>query len=158
MPPSEDNIRSDSPSARTDRRHSSSASTTTGVTGDSVNTTGSGGRRSRPSVISASSQLPTVREQNQMRAMSMNSTNKDRPSSLAKLVSDESVVSSKKVGSFSMGSLKLWLTFGVAGLDKLQQSCGSQCRERRSQAATAQSIPGREPRPTRSLQEVEKMG
>ena len=98
LPPGEENLRSESPSARTDRRHSSSASTSTAVTGNSVNTAGSGGRRSRPSVISASSQLPTVREQNQMRTMSLNSMNKDRPSSLAKLGSDEAVVSSKKVG------------------------------------------------------------
>ena len=99
LPPNEDNIRSESPSARTDRRHSSSASTSTAVTGDTGNSTASGGRRSRPSVISASSQLPTVREQNQMRAMSLNSVNKDRPSSLAKMGSDEAVVSSKKVRS-----------------------------------------------------------
>ncbi len=98
LPPSEDNLRTESPSARTDRRHSSSASTSTAVTGDSGNSAVSGGRRSRPSVASASSQLPTVREQNQMRAMSLNSMNKDRPSSLAKVGSDEAVVSSKKVG------------------------------------------------------------
>ena len=98
LPPDEDRLRSESPSARTDRRHSSSASTSTCVTGGSSTSGVSGGRRSRPSVASASSQLPTVREQNQMRAMSVNSANKDRPSSLAKMGSDEAVVSSKKVG------------------------------------------------------------
>ena len=92
VPPGDDNIRSESPTARTDRRHSSSASTSTGITGDSTDSSTSRGRRSRPSVASASSQLPTVREKAQQRALSL-----DKPPSLAKLASDETVVSSQKV-------------------------------------------------------------
>ena len=83
---------SDSPSR--DRRHSSSASTSTLVTGDSNDPSSARGRRSRPSVASASSQLPTVREKKEQRALSFAT-----PTSLTHTVSEEKVISSKKVAS-----------------------------------------------------------
>lgn len=77
---------------KSDRRHSSSASNSTGTTGDSNDSVGQRARRSRPSVVSASSQLSTVKEKNQQRAMSL-----EKPPTLAHLISEETVVSSKKV-------------------------------------------------------------
>jgi len=82
---------SDSPS-RNDRRHSSSASTSTLPTADSSDPSGGCGRRSRPSVASASSQLPTVREKKEQRALSL-----DESPDLTQLNSEETVVSSQKV-------------------------------------------------------------
>ena len=66
-----------------DRRHSSSASSSSQSTEDRQGSQVSSGRRTRPSVSSISSQLPTVREQKELRALS--------------LASDETVISSKKV-------------------------------------------------------------
>ncbi len=84
---------SESPS-RNDKRHLSSASISTLSTADnSDQSTSLGrGRRSRPSVASASSQLPTVREKKEQRALSLKA-----PSSLTNVNSEETVVSSKKV-------------------------------------------------------------
>ena len=92
--------RSNSPPA--DRRHSSSASASTLTASDSTDSSGSrGGRRARPSVASASSQLPTVREKKEHRSVSF-----DQPPPLSHLNSDdtisgagagETVISSKKV-------------------------------------------------------------
>ena len=134
----DDNLRSESPTSRTDRTHSSSASTSTGTTGDSSDTSNGRGRRSRPSVASASSQLPTVREKNQQRALSLNSVNKQ--SSLARLGSDETVVSSKKVRRLCLRRLFLLLTHRSLGLDQLQQSSYQKCREGRSPAAKTRSV------------------
>lgn len=77
----------------TDRRHSSSASSSTLSTSDSNDPSSARGRRSRPSVASASSQLPTVREKKEQRALSL-----DKPPSLVHFASEETVVSSQKVG------------------------------------------------------------
>ncbi|CAD6589105.1 MAG: hypothetical protein ASARMPREDX12_003591 [Alectoria sarmentosa] len=81
-----------SPNLVAERRHSSSASTSTRSTNDSNDTFGSGGRRSRPSVASTLSQLPTVREKNLQRIIS-----KDKPPSLSHPDSEETVVNSQKV-------------------------------------------------------------
>lgn len=83
--------RSESP-FRNDRRHPSSASISTLSTADGSDQPGGRGRRSRPSVASASSLLPTVREKKEQRALSVNT-----PPSLTHVTSQETVVSSKKV-------------------------------------------------------------
>lgn len=84
--------------SRSDRRHSSSASTSSQSTEDkqaSPNINPSRGRRTRPSVSSISSQLPTVREQKVMRTLSWDIDPKTpEPSGV---VLEESMVSSKKV-------------------------------------------------------------
>ena len=85
-------------------RHSVSGSVSTSSTGDGRDDSSSRGRRSRPSVAASSSQLAPVREMKErkgFRALSDDSTlsngsQNDRPS-IAKLVSGEGVVSSKKV-------------------------------------------------------------
>lgn len=84
--------------SRSDRRHSSSASTSSQSTEDrqaSPTTNPSRGRRTRPSVSSISSQLPTVREQKAMRNLSWEIDPKTPEPS--QLLSEESMVSSKKV-------------------------------------------------------------
>ena len=78
-----------------DRRHSSSASSSSSSTDDPLASPNSRGRRTRPSVSSASSKLPTVREQRDQRAISLDSTPGQEGRS--RLTSDETVVSSKKV-------------------------------------------------------------
>ena len=80
-----------------DRRHSSSASSSSQSDERQVSphSAGQRGRRTRPSVSSASSQLPTVREQKERRALSWEVDN--RPGLASKLNSDETVVSSQKV-------------------------------------------------------------
>lgn len=80
------------PNSATERRHSSSVSTSTNSTNDSNECSGSRGRRPRPSVASGSSQLPTVREKNLERIM-----NDDRSPSLVLVDSEETVVNSQKV-------------------------------------------------------------
>lgn len=77
-----------------ERRHSSSASSCSMST-DSKSSNGSQGRRARPSVASISSQLATVRELKEQRALSWEIENK-MPSA-SRLDSDEIVISSKKV-------------------------------------------------------------
>jgi hypothetical protein len=117
--------RAESPgSSRSDaeRRHSSSASTSTRSTGN-LDGNGPRGRRTRPSITSASASLATVKERDQNRAESfralsslsapsvmaidenrplsspgMSSISSGRPPTVAKLGSEEIVVSSKKVG------------------------------------------------------------
>ena len=85
-----------SPSREEDRRHSSSASSSTLAASDnSSDSSGSRGRRSRPSVASASSQLPTLREK---REPSTATTQSGMSGSLLKLESEETVLSSQKVG------------------------------------------------------------
>lgn len=77
-----------------EREHSSSASSSSKSTeGHSSN--GSQGRRVRPSVVSISSQLATVREQKEQRTLSWEIENKMRGTS--RLDSDESAISSKNV-------------------------------------------------------------
>lgn len=78
-----------------DRRHSSSASSSSQSTEDRQGSQISNGRRTRPSVGSISSQLPTVREQKERRALSWEVEN--RQTATPRLGSDETVVSSKKV-------------------------------------------------------------
>ena len=83
---------------RSDRRHSSSASTSSQSAEDRQSSSGtnpSKGRRTRPSVTSISSQLPTVREQKAMRTLSWEIDPKSPDPS--QLRSEESVVSSKNV-------------------------------------------------------------
>ncbi len=80
-------------------RHSSSASSSSRSADDrqgSPNPDGTKPRRMRPSVSSASSQLPTVREQKEFRVMSWGTESKkaDPP---PRLKSEETVVSSKDV-------------------------------------------------------------
>ncbi len=82
-----------------DRKHSSSASTSSASTENppgTPNSNGSRGRRTRPSVSSAQSKLPTVREQrDQQRALSLDvGPSQEGPPRLA---SDETVVSSNHV-------------------------------------------------------------
>lgn len=77
-----------------ERRHSSSASSSSKST-DEKSSNGSQGRRARPSVASISSQLATVREQKEQRALSWEVENALPGTS--RLVSDETVISSKKV-------------------------------------------------------------
>lgn len=77
-----------------ERRHSSSASSSSKST-DEKSSNGSHGRRARPSVLSISSQLATVREQKEQRALSWENENKMPGTS--RLDSDETVISSKKV-------------------------------------------------------------
>ena len=77
-----------------DRRHSSSASSSS-QSAEDRQANGSNGRRTRPSVSSASSQLPTVREQKERRALSWGIENNSEP--FSRLASDETVVSSKNV-------------------------------------------------------------
>ena len=89
-------VRSDAPSSLGDRRHSSSASSSTLSVGDSTDSSYTRGRRARPSVASASSQLPTVREQKEQRALPL-----DKPPLLTRTSSQEAVVSSKKVATLS---------------------------------------------------------
>ncbi len=89
--------RSESPgSGGGERRHSSSASNSTFTTGDGTDGGGTRGRRTRPSVTSASSQLATVRERNSIAG----TISEKRPSlgSTVDLGSIETVISSKKVG------------------------------------------------------------
>ena len=76
----------------TERRHSSSASNSTLSTNDSNDSSSSHGRRPRPSVVSLSSQLPTVREKNLQRTIS-----EEMSPSPSQLSSEETVVSSQKV-------------------------------------------------------------
>ena len=86
-------------SARAGRRLSSSASTSSTATDDplgSPNSNGSHGRRTRPSVSSASAKLPTVREQKDHQR-GMSSGNTSRTEGHPRLASDETVVSSKDV-------------------------------------------------------------
>lgn len=78
-----------------DRRHSSSASSYSQSTEDRQGSQTPNGRRTRPSVSSISSQLPTVREQKERRALSWEIENK--PTAGPRLASDETVISSKKV-------------------------------------------------------------
>lgn len=78
-----------------DRRHSSSASSSSQSTEDKPGSQTSNGRRTRPSVGSISSQLPTVREQKERRALSWEV--ESHRSGTQRLPSDETVVSSKKV-------------------------------------------------------------
>ena len=83
-----------------DRRHSSSASSSTLSAGGSNATSSTGGRRSRPSVASASSQLPTVqekRERKEQRALSKETIPSLLAPTLTPLDSEETVVSSQKV-------------------------------------------------------------
>lgn len=75
-------------------RHSSSASSSS-KSADEKSSNGSQGRRARPSVASISSQLATVREQKEQRALSWGIENKMPGTS--RLDSDETVISSKKV-------------------------------------------------------------
>ena len=79
------------------RRHSSlaSSSSSSGDRDVSPNSIASRSRRTRPSVSSASSQLATVLEQRERRAMSMNTEPKREK--LPRPATDETVVSSKKV-------------------------------------------------------------
>ena len=87
-----------------DERRSVSGSVSTSSTSDGRDGGNSRGRRSKPSVTASASQLATVqemKEQKGFRALSTdstlsNSSQKDRPS-IAKITSDEGVVSSKKV-------------------------------------------------------------
>lgn len=78
-----------------DRRHSSSASSSSQSTKDRQGSQTSNGRRTRPSVGSISSQLPTVREQKERRALSWKT--EDQLTVTPRLASEETVVSSKKV-------------------------------------------------------------
>lgn len=78
-----------------DRRHSSSASSSSQSTEDRKGSQTSSGRRTRPSVSSISSQLPTVREQKERRALSWDVDNQRVVP--PRLASNETVVSSKKV-------------------------------------------------------------
>ncbi|KAI4209467.1 MAG: hypothetical protein LQ351_007598 [Letrouitia transgressa] len=80
-------------SSRSDRRYSSSASTSSASNRDV--SPGSNGRRTRPSVTSISSTLPTVRELREKRQSSFTSLSSDLSS--ARKPSDGTVVSSKKV-------------------------------------------------------------
>ena len=75
-------------------RHSSSASSSS-KSADEKSSNGSQGRRARPSVASISSQLATVREQKEQRALSWGIENE--MSGTSRLDSDETVISSKKV-------------------------------------------------------------
>ena len=78
-----------------DRRHSSSASSSSQSTEDRQGSQASNGRRTRPSVSSISSQLPTVREQKERRALSWDVDN--QPVAPQQPSPDETVISSKKV-------------------------------------------------------------
>lgn len=85
--------------SRSDRRHSSSASTSSKSAEDKSTSSlpdAAKARRMRPSVSSASSQLPTVREQKEFRTFSWgkNAQNSD---AATRLKSEETVVSSKDV-------------------------------------------------------------
>ncbi|KAL8823570.1 MAG: hypothetical protein Q9191_005733, partial [Dirinaria sp. TL-2023a] len=92
---SEDIRRSSSPYGSSDeRRHSSSASSSSQSTGNSAEARGSAGRRSRPSVSSASAALATVQEQREHRSMSFDMP--ERPAD-PRLASEETVVSSQDV-------------------------------------------------------------
>ncbi|CAF9933208.1 hypothetical protein IMSHALPRED_009091 [Imshaugia aleurites] len=91
-PSAQEATRNQSPTSATERRHSSSASTYTQSTNDSNNSAGSRGRRPRPSVVSVSSQLPTLQEKNLHKTKSG-----DHRSDLSHLSSGETVVSSQKV-------------------------------------------------------------
>ena len=82
--------------SRTDRRHSSSASSVTVSTEDVQMSSSGRGRRTRPSVTSASSQLATVRERQGQRTLSWE-TNAKGSGNFPPPRSDEEVVSSKKV-------------------------------------------------------------
>lgn len=83
-----------------DRRHSSSASSST-ISANRDNSPGSNGRRTRPSVTSIASALPTVREMHDRRTSSQSSLTVPRlhhhSSVTSSLTSEETVVSSKKV-------------------------------------------------------------
>ncbi|KAL8862290.1 MAG: hypothetical protein Q9178_001299 [Gyalolechia marmorata] len=91
---------SDSSRSDRDRRHSSSASSSS-VSTNRDNSPGSNGRRTRPSVTSIVSSLPTVREMHDRRTSSQSSlTVPPLPhhfSVTSSLTSEETVVSSKKV-------------------------------------------------------------
>lgn len=119
-----------------ERRHSSTASTSTRST-DNADGGASRGRRTRPSIISASASLATVRERDDMRVESqrrlstqsapvtfapginqpslspaMSSIRSERPSNLVKVGTEEKVVSSKKV--IAMSSLPVvWFLMGL---------------------------------------------
>ena len=85
--------------SRSDRRHSSSASTSSKSAEDksiSSQPDASKSRRMRPSVSSASSQLATVREQQEFRTLSWDKLSKTSDA-LTPLKSEETVVSSKDV-------------------------------------------------------------
>ena len=77
-----------------ERKHSSSASSSSKSADEKVSN-GSQGRRARPSVTSISSQLATVREQKEQRALSWENENKIPGAS--RLDSDKTVISSKRV-------------------------------------------------------------
>lgn len=84
---------------RSDRRHSSSASTSSKSAEDRqspINPDVSKSRRMRPSVSSASSQLATVREQKEFRTLSWGKNSQD-PDARAGFKIEETVVSSKDV-------------------------------------------------------------
>lgn len=82
--------------SRSDReRNYSSSASSSSKSSDEKNSNGSQGRRARPSVASISSQLATVREQKEQRALSWENENKMPGTS--RLDSDETILSSKKV-------------------------------------------------------------
>lgn len=76
------------------RKHPSSASSSS-KSADEKGSNDSQGRRARPSVTSISSQLATVREQKEQRALSWE--NENQILGALRLDSDETVISSKKV-------------------------------------------------------------
>ncbi|KAL9006684.1 MAG: hypothetical protein Q9188_000558 [Gyalolechia gomerana] len=78
------------------RRHSSSASSSS-ASANRDNSPGSNGRRTRPSVASIASSLPTVREMHDRRTSSQTTLTVPAPSHISSLSPDEPVVSSKKV-------------------------------------------------------------
>ncbi|KAL8853448.1 MAG: hypothetical protein Q9221_001765 [Calogaya cf. arnoldii] len=91
---------SESTTSDRDRRHSSSASSSS-ISANRDNSPGSNGRRTRPSVTSIASTLPTVREMHDRRTLSQSSLTvpplPQHPSVSSSLTSEETVVSSKKV-------------------------------------------------------------
>ena len=116
----------------TERRHSSSASNSTLSTNDSNNSSASRGRRPRPSVVSLSSQLPTVQEKNLQRTRS-----EEQSPGLSQLSSEETVVSSQKVNTRDVISFWRLIRVRCTGPNELQQSGNSKCGKRRSQAPAA---------------------
>lgn len=90
--PVDEDLPENPPPPNEDRRHSSSASSSTISGSDRSDGSSGRGRRSRPSVASASSQLPTVQEKREQRLLSLEKT-----SLLSNPSSEETVVSSQKV-------------------------------------------------------------
>ncbi|KAL8945436.1 MAG: hypothetical protein Q9211_000039 [Gyalolechia sp. 1 TL-2023] len=78
------------------RRHSSSASSSS-ASANRDSSPGSNGRRTRPSVTSIASSLPTVREMHDRRTSSRTTLPVTTQPHISSLSSDETVVSSKKV-------------------------------------------------------------